>query len=487
MKVVAMTVPGRFPTVVVDPGNWWSPVAANQTHTLSRFSANAAWWRLVCDPDVGGLLYKGLNWKQRLRRRLEWTAAGINLTESGRRAAESLEALCQWDAYTDADSYISAVNPLAEHLDALNRAQDELEFGFEFGVRVRGLNYADSAALVGYAKTDTLLSALVTAALAECPDAIQFLVLSVTSPEDLLCASIVVGALREAEPAMHACLADHGYENFSLQAHIPELHKSGQLTTVFDTLIVSKDDRDALVPQLIEEVDVGKDPHGFVTAGTRTLLPTAVPPSPIAPPPEPTFTPEPVFWTRVSKRRCYWSRCAFCVQNTKYESPESPSLAELPAKLDRLEALATAGYRNFIFSDEALSPTLLERLSRSIVQRGLTLRWACRSKLELAHTRYRFDLMKQAGCYEVLFGLESISPRIQKRMDKYTEGLDKERIRQILWDLNAAGITTVLQAEWTTERTTRKLLNQETGDANAKRGNRTGVMSFGPDPGFRGV
>ena len=48
-------------------------------------------------------------------------------------------------------------------------------------------------------------------------------------------------------------------------------------------------------------------------------------------------------------------------------------------------------------------------------------------------------------------------------------------------------ITTVLQAEWTTERTTRKLLNQETGDANAKRGNRTGVMSFGPDPGFRGV
>ena len=47
--------------------------------------------------------------------------------------------------------------------------------------------------------------------------------------------------------------------------------------------------------------------------------------------------------------------------------------------------------------------------------------------------------------------------------------------------------TTVLQAEWTTERTTRKLLNQETGDTNAKRGNRTGVISFGPDPGFRGV
>ena len=50
-----------------------------------------------------------------------------------------------------------------------------------------------------------------------------------------------------------------------------------------------------------------------------------------------------------------------------------------------------------------------------------------------------------------------------------------------------ATITTVGQTKRSTERTTRKLLNQEAGDANAKRGNRAGVMSFGPDPGFRGV
>jgi hypothetical protein len=48
--------------------------------------------------------------------------------------------------------------------------------------------------------------------------------------------------------------------------------------------------------------------------------------------------------------------------------------------------------------------------------------------------------MRQAGCFEVLFGLETVSPRMQKRMDKFVEGLSRERIKDIFDQAAAAGI-----------------------------------------------
>ncbi len=48
--------------------------------------------------------------------------------------------------------------------------------------------------------------------------------------------------------------------------------------------------------------------------------------------------------------------------------------------------------------------------------------------------------MRAAGCYEVLFGLESISPRMQKLMGKFVEGLDSCRVRGIFSATSAAGL-----------------------------------------------
>ena len=63
-------------------------------------------------------------------------------------------------------------------------------------------------------------AAMIDSALIEVPQETDVLVVSVTSPEDLLTALIAVRLLRKTRPRMHACLADHGYENFSLSPHL---------------------------------------------------------------------------------------------------------------------------------------------------------------------------------------------------------------------------------------------------------------------------
>ncbi len=357
MKVAAFLPPGRFPTVVPDPGHWWSTVASARRHSLIQFSANAAWWQFICSSAIKQELLKGSSPVRRGLHRLEWWRAGVHLEANAEAAADALERFCLAETYQCASRYINTAGLLAEHLAALNRAQSALLFSVS-GVKVKGLNYASSAALVDYASQSTLLSRLIARALDGCPSDIGLLAVKVTCPEDLLCSMIAVQCLRQREPQMYACLADHGYENFSLHPHMAPLKTTGALVRIFDGIIPGKDDRDRILPELTEAVALRRAPKGFLNAGNFTATPTA--PMPFrAPPPLQTFSPQPIFWTRLSERRCYWSRCTFCVQNSKYDDPRPPALTEVPNALDRVETLSEAGYRNFIFADEALSPAFL--------------------------------------------------------------------------------------------------------------------------------
>jgi len=437
VNVITLTAPGRFPTVVHDPGRWWSALEGESGFTLVRVSANAAWWRVLCSWRFARIA-SGSRARQLVR-----LIRGIDIERSAARAGEALDALSEAATYESSSRYIATVTPLAEHLQCVNRAQRELAISLEDGPQVNGLNYSDSRAVVDYATRRTLLSNLIAAALSGCAEEIGLLIASVTSPLDLLTAMIAVRLLREQRPGMHVCLADHGYENFSLTPFLMTLRTAGTLDTIFDTIIESKDERDTILPLLARALARGETPRGFlrlehlrsVEEQTREVSRPYV-----APPPVPTFASEPIFWMRLSARRCYWSRCTFCVHNAKYDEMGVPSLAEVPAALDRLTALVAAGYGTFIFSDEALSPALLDRFSAGVLERGLRVRWLCRCKLEHAYTPALLRHMRAAGCCEVLFGLESISPRTLRRMDKYVEGLDAPAIAILFGAVSAAGI-----------------------------------------------
>jgi hypothetical protein len=48
--------------------------------------------------------------------------------------------------------------------------------------------------------------------------------------------------------------------------------------------------------------------------------------------------------------------------------------------------------------------------------------------------------MRRAGCFEVLYGLETISPRMQRRMSKYVEGMDAGRVLSLYRATAEAGL-----------------------------------------------
>ena len=271
------------------------------------------------------LLLAGLTLAQRVRRRLEWRVNDCNVSLTAGPAIRALDNLQTDRPYQSNSSFLEVARALTDHLAALNGAQAEVEFSLTPGMRIEGLNYADSRELLAYSLQDGCLAHLVNAALAECPEDIEFLAVAVTSAESLLCAMIAARLLRRRNPRLHVCLADHGYENFSLHAHMDNLKQSRAIEQVFDTIIEAKDERDLLLPQIIDAVAAGSDPRGFMTASSLGEMPPPGARRPAPPPPLPTFTPRPVLFTRLSRRRCYWSRCTFCTQNTKYDDPKAAS------------------------------------------------------------------------------------------------------------------------------------------------------------------
>ncbi len=435
MEAVLITPPGKFPTLQSDPNVLWSAITQLDGVNASLLNLNYHWWRMLCSPLAIEALLAPYSFTQKTRKRLEWTAQGIDLNGLSTGASKALAAFQQEETFRRAEGYFEAAGNFSRYLSAFNEAQAEIDIALFHGPRVNGLDYADSRSLVDYARQDSLLSRLIGHTLEQCsitPDVILF---SVTFPEDLLTALITAQHFRTRPgKTPYLCLADHGYENFTLQPHMERLQASGQLTRIFDSVIVAKDERHAVLSRMLPALQAGERPVGFLRAEaeTQTVF--------LPPPPSPVFSPVPVLWTRLSERRCYWSRCTFCVQNAKYDNPQPVSLSELSLSLDKLASYTASGYRHFIFSDEALSPSFLKNFARGVIERGISCQWSCRCRIESGFTPEIFQAMKQAGCYEILFGLESSSTRMLRLMDKHENGLDLPAVRRMFREIADQGI-----------------------------------------------
>ncbi len=440
MKVLTLTTPSRLPTSSADPGLWWDAVAAGGRHELLRFSANEAWWRVICGEKTKELLLAPLGLLAGVQQRALWRSRNIALAEDGRAAGLALESLKTCRPFESAAAYVAALSPLARYLADFNRAQDEFAVDVVIGPKAREVNYQDSASVVAYSRRDTLLSRTIEESLSGCPKDVGFVAFSLTSPEDLLTILIAARLMRTRNPGVHLCLIDFGYEHYSLSPHLESLRAARTLDGVFDSIIASKDDRDDLVPALIEAAAEGRPARGYVTrAGVPGVRPLAASRGAL-PSPLPSFSPEPIIVTRLSARRCYWSRCAYCAHNNKYDDRGVPSQTEIPVALDRIEAFLAAGYRYVNFSDEALSPAMLRGLALEIKRRGVKFSWVCRSKLEHAHDEDLFALLAEAGCKEIQFGLETTSERMLRLMDKHVEGLDERAMSRAFRAMSDAGV-----------------------------------------------
>jgi radical SAM superfamily enzyme YgiQ (UPF0313 family) len=136
----------------------------------------------------------------------------------------------------------------------------------------------------------------------------------------------------------------------------------------------------------------------------------------------------------VTTRGCP-GRCKFCVSNTAiaFRSPGNV-LAEIE------QCKQTYGARHVLFWDEdiAVDPARTTELCEGMLDRNLDLNW-CASVCIRRYEPQFLDLMKRAGCWKLLVGIET---GVQKNLDTLGKSLDLEQVREVVANISRAGIET---------------------------------------------
>jgi len=96
------------------------------------------------------------------------------------------------------------------------------------------------------------------------------------------------------------------------------------------------------------------------------------------------------------------------------------------------------GVRELSFEDDTftLFPSRLEQLCSMIIHEGLDISWSCNGRIEAVEPKI-LELMKQAGCWQIAYGIESGDQRI---LDIAKKGIRLQDVRQAIKMTCQAGI-----------------------------------------------
>ena len=132
-------------------------------------------------------------------------------------------------------------------------------------------------------------------------------------------------------------------------------------------------------------------------------------------------------------------RCAFCDRSVFGNVYRGHS----PQRIYDMMALLSTGYgiRDISFHDEMffVSEKNLVELCQLIRRNDLDITWSCQTRANLTPSDFSLRLMKEAGCWQLQFGLESGSNEMLRRMQK---DLSVEDYQQAIARTSAAGIRT---------------------------------------------
>jgi anaerobic magnesium-protoporphyrin IX monomethyl ester cyclase len=151
------------------------------------------------------------------------------------------------------------------------------------------------------------------------------------------------------------------------------------------------------------------------------------------------LSPEPVIPYCIS-RGCYWGRCAFC-QNRygdnrirRYQAvPVEKAVAEMEQLSEKYGAV------HFNFSNDAIDPVYLKKLSETLLAGGKKFIWNTDLRAESAFTAELCLQLARAGLNCVAIGFES---GCQKTLDSMDKGYEVETLRQVMKNFYDAGIAT---------------------------------------------
>jgi len=129
------------------------------------------------------------------------------------------------------------------------------------------------------------------------------------------------------------------------------------------------------------------------------------------------LSPVPVLPLETS-RGCPWARCAFC---SHFKLGESFRYRKPATVLEDLRLLHERyGTSHIVLVDNSITVRSLREISRGLVDNGLSLNWTCYTRYTTSWTPGFCQLLAEAGCRSVWFGLESAAQRVLEKMDKGT-------------------------------------------------------------------
>ena len=142
--------------------------------------------------------------------------------------------------------------------------------------------------------------------------------------------------------------------------------------------------------------------------------------------------------TIMSSRGCP-ARCIFCDRPQMGKHFRKRSAENV---VDEMQYCCKEfGIGEFIFYDDTFTIDKQRVLDvcRIIAERKLKLHWDIRARIDTV-TEEMIYALRDAGCHRIHFGVETGSPRIQKRLQK---NLDLERVKEVFSITKKAGIETL--------------------------------------------
>ncbi|MEI6056412.1 MAG: radical SAM protein [Lentisphaerota bacterium] len=133
---------------------------------------------------------------------------------------------------------------------------------------------------------------------------------------------------------------------------------------------------------------------------------------------------------------CYWHKCAFCDTSLDYISKYHA--IDIYILCDRIEVLIKqTSHNGFHFVDEAAPPKALRELALELIRRNIKIRWWANIRFESSFTAELCQLLARSGCIAVSGGLEVLSNRLLKMMNK---GVTIEQAAKTTHNFSTSGI-----------------------------------------------
>jgi radical SAM superfamily enzyme YgiQ (UPF0313 family) len=137
----------------------------------------------------------------------------------------------------------------------------------------------------------------------------------------------------------------------------------------------------------------------------------------------------------ITSRGCP-GKCTFCDTRVFGQKSRAHSAGYV---LDMMEYLMTHhDITDFAIYDDNFTTfrSRLKEICSAIIERGYKITWSCNARVNMVNAE-TLKLMRQAGCWQVEYGIETGSPTILKKMNKM---VNHDQIRQAVDWAKAAGM-----------------------------------------------